>query len=41
VSSDDHTGFWSPDNARISFVSDRDGNPDLCAMDALGRKLGG
>ncbi len=27
---------WSPDGASIVFVSDRDGDPDLYAMDADG-----
>ena len=35
----DQTGFWSPDNRRISFVSDRDGNPELYTVDASGRSV--
>jgi TolB protein len=37
TSSSDQTGCWSPDNRRLSFVSDRDGNPELYTLDALGR----
>ncbi len=27
---------WSPDNAKIAFVSNRDGNPEIYNMDADG-----
>jgi TolB protein len=35
--SNDQAAFWSPDNRRISFTSDRDGNSEIYVMDSDGR----
>jgi Tol biopolymer transport system component len=34
--SDDNAAYWSPDNKKIAFASDRDGNGDVYVMDANG-----
>ena len=36
---DDSVAYWSPDNAKIAFVSDRDGEPDLYTMDGNGANV--
>jgi len=33
----DNAAFWSPDNKRIAFTSDRDGNTELYVMDSNGK----
>lgn len=33
----DMSPAWSPDSVQIAFTSDRDGDADICVMDADGR----
>jgi|SRR5262245_10188159 len=35
--SNDNAAYWSPDNKKIAFTSDRDGNINVYVMDANGK----
>ncbi|MGH7493800.1 MAG: TolB family protein [bacterium] len=35
----DHAASWSPDNERIAFSSDRDGNTEVYVMEAGGKNV--